>query len=145
MSEITVASVLEETRNLLPDAEHWLKNKLVQNGDCFCIRGAVFAAGAKLNGETYNSKHIDHASWLWDIYHDIPAVRAADALLTKLARARRRLPDWDEVVEFNNHRDTTFDDIRGLLDDAIEEARNPARHLPTMEFNHDHGDRQSTR
>ena len=118
-----IHDILVETRAILDAPGHWTKDRNAEDKDgnevapaeaaacAWCLQGALMLAsvrqGVALYSETY-----DTAKGILN--------KAAASWMT--ARARTPWPTVS-VVDFNDHDQTTHDDVRGLLDDVVNARR----------------------
>ena len=110
---MTIKQTLETARAKISSPDRWIKGKFGWNNahqqevapflsmaDCFCIRGAIYAAG---NG--------------WTTNESAQAMRHVEGLLHRHTGWPGRL-----LANWNDDPSTTHNDVIGLLDRAIAEA-----------------------
>lgn len=99
----TTAETLRKAKALISDPENWNKDGEWYRGkdpesDCMCAYGAIMRVTGKFT------------EWPSKEYYTQPMEAASLELFN------------DEVIEVNDHPDTTHDDIMALFDRAIELA-----------------------
>lgn len=94
-----MSAVIKGARDILADPKHWTKCGFCDGRGAFCVRGAL----AKAAGRPLNETPLDE----WD------------ALTCHLPKHFAEISGSDPLSEFNDHPDTTHQDILDLLDKTL--------------------------